>query len=227
MKSNIDGKSAVHSDRKTDYDDSPFDQLLIWLLSRRMAETIGRETHLDGYDGFVDLSQKIVQGRNANEQKQVVMGVLRSLVPEVALQAIRTFFSPTQLVCELNAWSATLLFEWLVGPCEVKEVEIAAADGSVRRQKSGVHIKKCRYLEQSQCVGMCVNMCKLPTQDFFYKDFGIPLTMTPNFEDMSCEMAFGQLPAAIEDDPACREPCLARKCEIANEQAKSCPKLRG
>nr|AFK37308.1 unknown [Lotus japonicus] len=31
------------------------------------------------------------------------------------------------------------------------------------KQKSGVHIKKCRYLENSGCVGMCVNMCKTPT----------------------------------------------------------------
>lgn len=29
---------------------------------------------------------------------------------------------------------------------------------------AGVKIKKCRYLESSGCVGMCGNMCKLPTQ---------------------------------------------------------------
>jgi hypothetical protein len=37
-----------------------------------------------------------------------------------------------------------------------------------------------RYLENSGCVGMCVNMCKIPTQDFFTNDFGLPLTMTPS-----------------------------------------------
>lgn len=37
-----------------------------------------------------------------------------------------------------------------------------------------------RYLESSGCVGMCVNMCKIPTQDFFTNEFGLPLTMTPS-----------------------------------------------
>jgi hypothetical protein len=33
--------------------------------------------------------------------------------------------------------------------------------GLMREQRSVVHIKKCRYLESSGCVGMCVNMCKV------------------------------------------------------------------
>lgn len=34
---------------------------------------------------------------------------------------------------------------------------------------------------------------QIPTQDFFNKDIGLPLTMNPNFEDLSCEMIFGQV----------------------------------
>ena len=39
-------------------------------------------------------------------------------------------------------------------------------EGQTRIWRSGVQIKKCRYLEQSGCVGMCINMCKvwLPNQ---------------------------------------------------------------
>jgi hypothetical protein len=33
--------------------------------------------------------------------------------------------------------------------------------GLMREQRSVVHIKKCRYLENSGCVGMCINMCKV------------------------------------------------------------------
>lgn len=29
----------------------------------------------------------------------------------------------------------------------------------------------------------------------------MPLRMTPNFEDLSCEFAFGQAAALVEDDP--------------------------
>lgn len=31
-------------------------------------------------------------------------------------------------------------------------------------QMSSVHIKRCRYLAESGCAGMCINLCKSPTQ---------------------------------------------------------------
>ena len=34
-------------------------------------------------------------------------------------------------------------------------------EGEKKIWRSGVQIKKCRYLEQSGCVGMCINMCKV------------------------------------------------------------------
>jgi hypothetical protein len=209
-----------------EYCDSWFDRLFIWLFSRKMARAVGQETQLQGYAGFVDLSKQIMQGRNPQEQQRVVRKVLHSLVPAPVLFAIRSLFSPTQLVCELNAWFATRLFEWLVGPCEVLETQITDLQGTVKWQKSNVHIKKCRYLEQSGCVGMCVNMCKLPTQEFFTKEFGIPLTMTPNFEDLSCDMVFGQLPPALETEAAYHQPCLSTLCPTAQARVESCPKVR-
>ncbi|XP_058104970.1 beta-carotene isomerase D27, chloroplastic isoform X2 [Magnolia sinica] len=107
-------------------------------------------------------------------------------------------------------------------PAQVIEVEVNGV-----KQRSGVHIKKCRYLENSGCVGMCVNMCKLPTQDFFTNEFGLPLTMTPNFEDMSCEMVYGQVPPPFEEDPVAKQPCYANMCSIANPSSTICPKLQG
>ncbi|MEM9568639.1 MAG: DUF4033 domain-containing protein [Cyanobacteria bacterium P01_E01_bin.34] len=224
----IDSQSSDHSGHQAisvGYDDNTIDLLFIWLFSRKMASAVGQETDLDGYNGFVDLSQKIVQGRSPNEQRKVVAQVLNSLVPSLALKGIRTLFSPTQLVCELNAWFATQMFEWLVGPCQVTEVEVTLPDGTVREQKSGVQIQKCRYLEQSRCVGTCVNLCKLPTQDFFTQEFGIPLTMTPDFEDMSCTMVFGQQAPIPAEDPAFSEPCLVGQCDIASTKSASCPKV--
>ncbi|ERM93960.1 hypothetical protein AMTR_s00264p00017830, partial [Amborella trichopoda] len=76
-----------------------------------------------------------------------------------------------------------------------------------RKEKNVVHIKKCRFLETTHCAGMCVNMCKLPSQKFLKDSFGIPVNMVPNFEDMSCEMIFGQQPPAAMDDPALKQPC--------------------
>lgn len=210
----------------TEYQDGLFDRLFIRLFSRKMANAVGEKTALKGYDGFVDLSQKIMRGRNAEEQQALVAVVLQSLVPAPALWLIRTLFSPTRLVCELNAWFATVLFEWLVGPCEVTAVTVTDETGEARQQQSGVHIQKCRYLEQSRCVGMCVNMCKLPTQHFFTEDFGIPLTMTPNFEDFSCEMVFGAPPPDLTTEDCYQTPCLVNECTMAAPDGRPCPKVR-
>ena len=209
---------------KTIYADNAIDRAFIWLFARKMSQAVGQKTDRSGYDGFVDLSHRIMRGRNAQEQQQVVGVVLRSLMPSPVLYLIRTLVSPTRLVCELNAWFATKLFVWLVGPCEVRMVTITNSDGSTHDQRSNVHIEKCRYLEQSQCVGMCMNMCKLPTQQFFTDDFGIPVTLVPNFEDYSCEMTFGQIPPNVSTEEAYHEPCLAA-CPTAKTSA-SCPKVR-
>ncbi len=215
---------------KSQYHDNLFDRMFIQLFSRKMSRAIGQPTQLDGYDGFVDLSKQIMQGRNAEQQQQLVDVVLKSLIPSPVFTIIRTLFSPSQLtsqlVCELNAWFATKLFVWLVGPCEVRSAEVPTAIGALRPQNSAVYIEKCRYLEESGCVGMCINMCKLPTQKFFTEEFGIPLTMIPNFEDFSCEMIFGQHPPALESEDCYHQPCLTDRCVVAHRAAPSCPKVR-
>lgn len=62
---------------------------------------------------------------------------------------------------ELNAWITTKGFLWLVGECELEDMEMEMEDGKTEIWKSVVKIKKCRYLENSGCTGMCVNMCKV------------------------------------------------------------------
>jgi len=210
---------------KTEYKDNWFDKLFIALFSRKMAKAVGKKSQKKGYEGFVDLSMQIMEGRNSQQQQELVAIVLQSLVPSPVLFLIRNLFSPTKWVCESNAWFATVLFEWLVGESEIREAKIVTEDNQVRILKSGVYIKKCRYLEASGCVGMCVNMCKLPTQEFFTKSFGIPLTMTPNFDDFSCEMVFGQVPPAFEDEEASRQSCLKHICPTASVTSQPCHKL--
>jgi Beta-carotene isomerase D27-like, C-terminal len=205
-----------------EYDDNLLDRLFIWLFSYQMSQALGANTKFSGYAGVVDLSKQIMQGRNAQQQQVIVTRILQSFVPVPVLWAIRTFFTPTKLVCVLNAWFASRMFGWLVGPCAVIEAQISLADGTVRSQRSAVEIKKCRYLADSGCVGMCVNMCKVPTQDFFTNQFGIPLTMEPNFEDLSCKMIFGQVPPPPDTDDAFRQPCLEQQ---GSRWAKACPKL--
>lgn len=210
---------------KTQYNDNLFDRLFIALFSRKMAKAVGKKTSFRGYEGFVDLSHQIMKGRTPQQQQELVSIVLKSLVPSPVLYFIRNFFTPTKWVCESNAWFATVLFEWLVGKSEIQEVEIIGENQEIIRQKSGVKIKKCRYLEESGCVGMCINMCKLPTQKFFTESFGIPLTMTPNFEDFSCEMIFGKNPPDLQTEAIANQPCLINHCPTALNSEQPCYKM--
>lgn len=62
---------------------------------------------------------------------------------------------------------------------------------------------------------MCLTcwLYQIPTQKFFTEDFGLPVTMKPNFEDLSCDMIFGETPPAMEDDDAFKQPCFAAQCK--------------
>ncbi|KAL3329880.1 hypothetical protein AABB24_033975 [Solanum stoloniferum] len=215
--------------QKTKYNDGLFEKAFMTLFARKMENFGASKKESDqkkkgffgyDYDSFVDVSRKVMQGRSRLQQQQVVREVLMSMLPPGAPAQFRKLFPPTQWAAEFNAAITVPFFFWLVGPSEVVEVEV---DGV--KQKSGVHIKKCRYLENSGCVGMCVNMCKIPTQDFFTNEFGLPLTMNPNFEDMSCEMIYGQVPPPFEEDPVSKQPCYANICTIANPSSNVCPKL--
>ncbi|KAG2485709.1 hypothetical protein HYH03_015593 [Edaphochlamys debaryana] len=220
---------------KTVYKDNFFDLLFIKLYSKKMADQLQGVYVPENsqYDDFVRISGEIMKGRNTEQQQQVVRKVLASLLPPEAPTAFRKLFPPTKFSAEFNAYIAAFGFYWLVGECEVKEADVVVGpNGETRKQNSVVAIKKCRYLEASGCVGMCVNMCKIPTQNFFTNEFGLPLTMNPKFEDLSCEMIFGQMPPAIQDDPAYQQPCFATACSLGATVAAAsggapppCPKV--
>ncbi|XP_057430439.1 beta-carotene isomerase D27, chloroplastic [Lotus japonicus] len=217
---------------KTRYNDGVFARVFMTLFARKMekfakpvrkGEENKKKEGLYDYESFVDVSKRVMQSRSRVQQQQVVREVLLSMLPPGAPAQFRKLFPPTKWAAEFNAALTVPFFHWLVGPSEVVEVEINGV-----KQKSGVHIKKCRYLENSGCVGMCVNMCKTPTQDFFTNEFGLPLTMIPNFEDMSCEMVYGQAPPPFEEDPVSKQPCYAKICSVVPQPSTSvCPKLQG
>lgn len=163
---------------------------------------------------MVEVSHALMRNKTAAQQAEsVIQGF-----PKVP-GWFRKLFPYSDWGAELNARITPLFFEWLVGPCKIVEVDIS---GKVLT--SGVEIEKCRYLETSGCTGMCVNLCKRPTQYFFTKELGMPLTMEPNFENLSCRMIFGQEPPALEEDAVMQQSCFA-SCPSANVLAAKCPKL--
>jgi len=217
---------------RTVYNDNFLDLLFIKIYTKKIAAQLDGVYVPDNptYDDFVRVSKEIMKGRTPEQQKAVVLDVLRTLLPDYATKLFRDLFPPTKSSAELNALFATLGFKWLVGEMERQRGDIKVGPNEVRPQDSIVKIKKCRYLEASGCVGMCTNVCKMPTQAFFTDDFGLPLTMKPNFEDLSCEMIFGQPPEPKENDEAFKQPCFLNNCDIAKErqlakEGSPCPKL--
>ena len=96
----------------------------------------------------------------------------------------RRLFPAMRWGAELNARITPLFFSWLVGECAP-----AAGLYEGKPAMNVVKIKKCRYLEVSMCCGMCVNLCRTPTTSFFTEQLGMPMSMEPNFEDLSCEVS--------------------------------------
>jgi hypothetical protein len=76
----------------------------------------------------------------------------------------------------MNAWATKWAGTWLMGECEVNDCTV---DGGLTGKNQGLLVKRCRFLEESGCASVCVNSCKIPTQNFFLNDMGLPLTVCP------------------------------------------------
>ncbi|GMI69337.1 hypothetical protein HRI_000603000 [Hibiscus trionum] len=190
------------------HNDNWFDLLAINYLSESLQAATGLKSMSSGYESLVETTAMMSKRFNAKTQQKLVVKALDSAIPKLILDMIRTLLPQSQFTREYFAAFTTVFFAWLVGPSEVRESEF---DG--RREKNVVYVKKCRFLEQSNCVGMCINLCKMPSQAFIKDSLGMSVNMVPNFDDMSCEMIFGQDPPASNDDPALKQPCY-KLCNI-------------
>jgi len=104
------------------------------------------------------------------------------------------FYAPA-----LTAVVAPFAFGFLVGPASLNR----RADGSL----GGLVVEKCKFLQESNCKGMCLNSCKLPAQQLF-DELGLPLRVTPNFETQECQWSFGELATPPDEDPTWPKGCI-------------------
>ncbi|WIA35590.1 hypothetical protein OEZ86_004011 [Tetradesmus obliquus] len=173
-----------------------------------MVAAIGSDSQLSGYEAIIDLTRRLnASYSEAREVQLTTRRILNSLFPSWLPGAFKVMFSTPlpEFSCKLNALATALTCQWLMGPCKVNDVELD--DGSVG-EGMGVLVERCRYLEQAGCASICINSCKVPTQEFFEKDMGLPLTMTPNYEDFSCQFSFGKTPLPQQLDEAFSTPCF-------------------
>ncbi|XVF32484.1 hypothetical protein REPUB_Repub17cG0086800 [Reevesia pubescens] len=202
-------KTSVHNDNW-------FDLLAINYLSQCLQAATGLKSRKSGYESLVEATAMMSKKFNPYRQQELVIQALDSVIPKIILNMIKTLLPQSQFTREYFAAFTTVFFAWLVGPSEVRESEING-----RREKNVVHVKKCRFLEQSNCVGMCINLCKMPSQAFIKDSLGMPVNMVPNFDDMSCEMIFGQDPPESNDDPALKQPCY-KLCKAKQKHTVKC-----
>ncbi|XP_058209175.1 beta-carotene isomerase D27, chloroplastic [Rhododendron vialii] len=206
------------SSSKAVYKDNFFELVAINYISKIVQASTGFTNNRSGYDSFVEAATGLWSNFNPVQQHEIVAKILDKAIPRPILAMIRTLLPNSKFTRELFAVFTTLCFAWLIGPNEVRESKL---DG--RRERNVVHIKKCRFLEESNCVGMCINLCKMPSQKFMKDTLGVPVNMVPNFDDMSCEMVFGQEPPATAEDPAFKQPCY-KLCKVNKRHSSNCPR---
>ncbi|CAN0015682.1 unnamed protein product, partial [Phaeothamnion confervicola] len=202
---------------QTEYHDGFFDLLWIRLVAQRISAAVGAGGAVPEpitYDSYVQLAWGLQRGP-PEQQRAAVLTVLRSLVPSLFVMAYR-LLSPLarRPVAELSAVMCPPFSKWLVGPAAATTAEVTLPDGRVETWRSAVKVERCRYLEASRCKGACMNLCKVPTETFFAEELGMPLRMTPNFDDLSCEFAFGHAPLPRDEDPQLKDPCY-KECPAA------------
>jgi hypothetical protein len=221
------------------------DALFMARFRSKLAEEFGRDSRepAASYAGIVELIVGLHE-REGGQAPELVEGasrrVLRSLFPnwpplnpEGTVGLLHwfgvLFARPFPVFsARLNAWVTWLAAQWLMGRCELRDLSepadlarLAVGDGKGQL----LHVCRCRYLEETRCASICVNTCKMPTQAFFNKDMGVPMTIEPDYETLECRFKFGVPPSAANEldarRVACFEQCPSRAGRALAPQAKT------
>ena len=189
-------------------DDYPFQPSLLddafvaafrWTLQRQS----GQVSDIPGYDGMMRelIDFRVAHGPDELERVSYqTMVALAGPVPFI----YKTFFGSLEATPAILSWFAKWLLPFLVGDMSL------TSRGEDDPRGGGVLVHRCRVLEGSGCKGVCAKMCKVPTQRFFAEQWGVPLTMSPNFASGECQLIFGKEPLPIKEDPTIPSGCLSR-----------------
>ncbi|GMH38079.1 hypothetical protein BSKO_05963 [Bryopsis sp. KO-2023] len=194
----------------TEVDANPVNKAIRTEFRRQLVLELGVDSEVEEYAGIIDLTRRLNSTDYTPRETQLKsIRILRAMFPKWLPGAFRVVFSQPfpRISCQLNAWVTAGLSKWLMGPSKLNDVEI---DGGQVAPGHGVAVERCRYLEQTGCAACCINSCKVPTQEFFVKEMGLPLTMTPNYEDFSCQFSFGLTPPPEAEDEVFATPCFTQ-----------------
>ena len=202
------------------YTDSLLDKALLKVF-RNLVEknTGGVSSEKEGITGLLEQGRTFMlkEGQTPEAQHKMVADTLGGLMTPVLPPFYRIFmsgivpklgtdldgkqFGPWFYAPALTSFVTPMFFGFLVGPSTPNRRK----DG----QLGGLVIEKCKFLQESGCKGLCLHQCKLPAQQFFQEELGLPLTVSPNFVTQECQWSFGEKPVAPAEDPSFPKGCLA------------------
>lgn len=213
------------------YEDSLLDKVLLKVFRYLVKDNTGGLTSpLPGILGLVEQGRSFMlkPGQTAEAQQKMVQKTLGDLMTPVLPPFYRIFMTgivpdsfpvkslagkqigPWFYAPFLTSFVTPLFFAFLVGPSRINRRK----DGHV----GGLNVEKCKFLQESGCKGICLHMCKLPAQQFFKDELGLPLTVSPNFVTQECQWSFGQEPLPPDEDPSFPKGCLVG-CESRRQVA--------
>ena len=173
-----------------------------------------------GFPGVAELARRLAAAppRSADETTRRAQSVLRRLFPDWPpapwaperpglLAWFEVLFARPfpAFSAKLNALVTFSAGGWLMGPLELEDLEGSTVGDGVGQM---VVVRRCRFLEESACASVCVNACKMPTQNLFNSDMGVPMTIEPDYDNLSCKFKFGIAPTADEEAAARAVPCF-------------------
>ena len=198
----LDDPTALQAARR--HVDGPYSLVMIGLFRLAFGAALNSTPTKEGwfdaeesYGGLVTQARTLYQTLpSAAARKQTVADLLGAFPSEPQL------LGNNRLSMEALAQLTSRLFPFLVGSCHVEAWEDREESADAPTPwRSKVVIERCRFLEASSCKGMCVGLCKEPSEAFF-GSIGLPLSMVPNLEDGSCEMTWGRTPLETDLDGA-------------------------
>lgn len=150
----------THAPEQSNKNDGVFARAAIALFRKVMQQHVGTPSKRTGYDGLIDDCRALLTRKSPMQQREIVLQVLNTLF--VAPRGPRLFRASFADKPGFNARITPIFFQWLVGPSEVNDPP--EETGALPR--TGVLIEKCRFLDESGCKGLCLNMCQQVSQNF-------------------------------------------------------------
>ena len=201
----------------TDRTLSPLEAALLLAFRWQTQQQTGVHSDEPGFHGMLSELREYQREHTTQEQADASLRIMASLAgpfPSLFRPFAGEPWAPSAL-----AWCTTKFLGFLVGATRLTQRRAGDPRGG------GVLVEKCAVLEHGGCKGMCIHMCKLPTERMFAEQWGLPVHMAPNFETCECQLSFGVVPPPVEEDATLPTGCLG-SCPLARDGAPSLDAFR-